>query len=167
MKSMTLQKALKLWQMKTPLEDAHLEDSVLEALMEGEGDPDVFTHLSLCNVCRRELWTLLESRASDNQVDDYVLPLAASVGIPQEASWITVDEKFKIEFRRMVSDEAQRAVLIVRVEPPYDFTGRKITVRDASDRILLSGLVDREGKIAAIIYDVENLVLKELSITES
>jgi nitrogen regulatory protein PII-like uncharacterized protein len=166
MKSMALRKTLKLWQMRAPLEGDHLTDAMLEGIMRREASQEAFAHLSSCNLCRQRLWKLKELGNSVNQYDDYVLPLAANIGIPHEAVWISADEKYKIEFRRMVSDRAQRAVLIVRVLPPNDFTGRTIMVRDANDRTLLRGQVNKEGKVAAIIEDVENLVLKKLTITE-
>lgn len=166
MKSIPLKKALKLWQMTTPLQEDHLSESVLEGLLEGKSNDAAFTHLSLCNFCSQRLWKMQDAALTHGQADDYVVPLAAHVGIPQEATWVTADEKYKIEFRRIVSDKAQRAVLVVRVQPPYDFTGKTIVVRDANQKMLLRGRIGEDGKAAGIVEDIESLVLRKLTIAE-
>lgn len=165
-KSMSLKKALKLWQVTTPLAEAHLSESVLDGLLEGKSDDAAFAHLSLCNWCSQRLWKMQDAALTHGQADDYVIPLAAQVGIPQEATWVTADEKYRIEFRRIVSDKAQRAVLVVRVQPPYNFTGKTIVVRDANQRTLLRGQIGEDGKTAGIVEDIESLVLKKLTISE-
>jgi hypothetical protein len=166
MTSIVLKEAVELWQMTTPLEGQHLSESVLDELIEGKSNDAVFDHLALCNWCRQRVWALQESSAMPSEADDYVLPLAANVGIPHEATWITADEKYKIEFRRMVADETQRAVLIVRVQPPFDFAGKTIVIRDANQRTLLRGRISEDGKVAAIVDEIDHLVLKKLTITE-
>lgn len=166
MKSIALKKALKLWQMNKPLEGDHLSEKDLRGLMEGRSNDAVFAHLSLCNWCRQKLWKLQDSSDVQCDAEDYVVTLAANDGIPQEAVWTTADEKYRIEFRRIVSDQTQRAALIVRVQPPFNFSGKTITVRDANHRMILRGKISEEGKIAAIVDDIDNLVLKKLTITE-
>jgi hypothetical protein len=166
MKSIALKEAVNLWQMSTPLEDQHVSESMLEELLQGKSKDSVFDHLALCNYCRQRVWALQASSAIPSEADDYVLPLAANVGIPHEATWVTADEKYRIEFRRMVADETQRAVLIVRVQPPFDFTGKTIVVRDANQRTLLRGRISEDGKVAAIVDEIDRLVLKKLTITE-
>jgi hypothetical protein len=166
MKTIPFKKALKLWQATTTLQEDHLSESVLDGLLEGKSDDAVFAHLSLCNWCSQRLWKMQDSTLTHGQADDYVITLAAQVGIPQEATWVTADEKYKIEFRRIVSDKAERAVLVVRVQPPYDFTGKTIVVRDASERTILRGQIGEDGKTAGVVEDIESLVLKMITIIE-
>ena len=172
MKRMPLKEALELWQMKTPLDGEHLEDSALRGMIRGHSDDSIFSHLATCNFCRQRLWRLQaatplsEKYAEAADMEDFVLPLAASEGLPQQAVWMTADEKYKIEFRRILSDKAQRAVLIVRVQPPFNFAGRTIVVRDAGGGMLLHGQVGRDGKVVAILEDIDSLVLKKITVSE-
>jgi hypothetical protein len=168
MNNIALKDTLKLWQMKTPLEGDHLSDSTLDGLLKGQSSDAVFEHLSRCNGCRQKLWKRQQAAdvVSHKAADDYVYPLAANVGIPQEAVWITADEKYRIEFRRIISDTANRAVLVLKVQPPFDFSGRMIVVRDANDKLLLRGQISRDGRVATIVEDIDSLNLKRCIITE-
>ncbi|MBF0528108.1 MAG: hypothetical protein HQK55_02310 [Deltaproteobacteria bacterium] len=166
MKDMTLKKALKLWEMNTPIVNEHLTATDLKCVREGKGRDDFFAHLAVCNRCRQMLWDLQDLSIVQHEADDYVIPLAAADGIPQEATWITADEKYRIEIRRILADTTQRAALIVRAQRPFNFVGKTITVRDASQRIILQGRISEEGKVAAIVDDIGSLVLKKITITE-
>lgn len=169
MKNIALKDALKMWQMKATLTDEHLPERHIDALLlEGLGSDAIFDHLSRCNGCRQRLWDRQQtaSALSRKAADDYVLPLAANVGIPQEAIWITADEKYKIEFRRILSDMPTRAVIMIKVLPPFNFTGKTIFVRDANRKIMLHGQIGSDGKVAAIVDDIDSLDFKRCVITE-
>jgi hypothetical protein len=167
MKNIAFKETLKLWQMKTLLKDDHLPESTLKGLLKGQTSDAIFEHLSLCNGCRQKLWQIQqEDDDTYRYADDYVYPLAASVGIPQEAVWITADGKYKIEFRRILDDKAKRAVLILKVQPPFDFSGRTISVQDANHRTLLRGQIGSDGKIASIVEDIDSLDMKQFIISE-
>ena len=168
MKNIALKETLKLWQMKTLLKDEHLPESALGGLLKGQTSDAVFEHLSRCNGCRQRLWKIQQAAVvvTHKAADDYVYPLAANVGIPQEAVWITADEKYKVEFRRILSDTAKRAVLVLKVQPPFNFSGRTIVVRDANNKMLLRGQISSDGKVATIVEDIDSLNLKRCIITE-
>lgn len=166
MNKITLKESLTLWQMKTPLKkNEHLSMAVLKGVLREGSHDSAFEHLSLCPWCRQRLWRIQESMDASNEAEDYVLPLAADAGLPQEATWITEDQKYKIEFRRILSDKAQRAVLIVRVQPPFNLAGKAIVVKDGNDRQLLCGQIGKDGEIAAIIENLDNLSLKKINIS--
>jgi hypothetical protein len=166
-KSINLNEALKLWQMRAPLEDEnHLSEIALEAVAKGQGDDAVFNHLSLCNWCRQRMWELQESRKSVCEADDYVVLLAANTGIPETATWVTADKKYKIEFNRMVSDPT-KGVIALYVQPPFNFAGQRICVKDASGRELLCGEISEEGELTDILDDIDNLDLRKITISKA
>jgi hypothetical protein len=160
-----LEEILKLWQQQTPLEDVtHLRRHELQGLAQSGDDDQVFAHLALCTWCRQRLWRLQSSIAHD--VFDYVEPLAADVGIPQEVTWITKDGRYRIELRRLVGTD-HKAVLIVKVKSSLDFEGKTLVVEDAHGREILRGAVDSEGLVASEIEDIRAISFQEFIVTEA
>lgn len=166
MRKISLSKALKLWQMTTYHDSEHLTEKAFQRFMAGNRTNDVLMHLALCNMCRKKLYVLQDQALKGSEAADYALPLAASVGVPEEATWTTLDKKYRIKFYKVASQEANQALLIVSVLPPFNFAGKNIVVRDANRRVLLSGKIDDDGELGGLVGDAASLDLKKISLNE-